>query len=479
MVCKSFAYPNLMRFFEEISAIPRPSYHEGAIADYLVRFANERGLECYRDEFNNVLINIGATAGREDTEALLLQGHTDMVCEKNEGVEHDFLTDPLKLYEKDGWLRAEGTTLGADNGVAVAVMLALLDGACESHGPLQCLFTASEEVGLDGASGFDYSRIYATRMLNMDSADESLIIAGCAGGLRSTVTLPLERKEVGGKTLKIRIGGLAGGHSGEDIHRGRANANKLMGRVLDRLFTSLSEARLISVSGGTKENAIPREASAFIRCEDTSRAEALCEEMRRIISAELCSDDGAFFLTVTEAECDLAPMTRECGDKAVFLIFSIANGVFEMNHSLSGVVEYSRNLGIVSTEVDSLCITVNSRSAEESRLDCSVYELDAYARILGGKSDHYNRYPGWEYAESSSIREDYTRAYKALFGAEPLVEVIHAGLECGIIKKFLPQMDMLSCGPVVLDLHSPDEALDLASFERFFSVICKVITDKK
>lgn len=477
MLCENFAYPELMRFFEEISAIPRPSYHEERIADYLVEFARARGLEYYRDDLNNVLIDLPATCGREDTESLLLQGHTDMVCEKNGGVEHDFLKDPLELYEKDGWIRARGTTLGADNGVAVAVMLAILDGACESHGAIQCLFTASEEVGLDGASGFDYSRIRARRMLNMDSADESLIIAGCAGGLRSTVTLPVTREDASGQTLRIRISGLAGGHSGEDIHRGRANANKLMGRVLDRIFAALPDARLISVDGGTKENAIPREAAALVCADDEKKVISICGELAEVISAELCDDDKNFRLTVEAGESDLLPMTCECGERAVFLIFTMPNGVFEMNRALSGIVEYSRNLGIVETGADSLCVTVNSRSAEESRLDTSVAEIDAFARILGGVSDHYNRYPGWEYAERSAIRENYTRAYKALFGKAPSEEVIHAGLECGIIKKFMPQMDMLSCGPVVLDLHSPDEALNVASFERFFSVIRKVITD--
>ena len=479
MLCENFAYPSLLRFFEEISAIPRPSYHEQGIADYLVDFARSRGLSVYRDGLNNVLINMPATEGREETPAVLLQGHTDMVCEKNEGCEHDFLRDRLKLYEKDGWIRAEGTTLGADNGVAVAVMLAILDGACESHGPIQCLFTASEEVGLDGASGFDYSLIYAERMLNMDSADESLIIAGCAGGLRSTVTLPVTRENMVGQTVKIRIGGLAGGHSGEDIHRGRANANKLMGRVLDRIFTSLYDARLISVCGGTKENAIPREATAFIRVANYDTVAALCDEMRGVISSELCIDDRSFFLTSQVLECDMSPMTKDCGDKVVFLMFTVGNGVFEMNRSLPDVVEYSRNLGIVNTEVDHVCFTLNSRSAQESRLDCSVSEIDAYARILGGVSNHYNRYPGWEYSEDSAIRGDYTRAYRALYGHKPSVEVIHAGLECGIIKKFLPNMDMISCGPVILNLHSPDEALKIDSFESFFAVVCKVVADMK
>lgn len=477
MLCENFAYPKLLKYFEEISAIPRPSYHEKEIADHLVGFAEARGLECYRDELNNVLINLPATEGREGSAPLLLQGHTDMVCEKNGGVEHDFLADPLKLYVKDGWIRADGTTLGADNGVAVAAMLAVLDGACESHGAVQCLFTASEEVGLDGAKGFDYSRIFARKMINMDSADESLIIAGCAGGLRSTVTLPIHREKAEGVSLSIRIGGLAGGHSGEDIHRGRANANKLMGRTLNRIFTELADSRLISADGGTKENAIPREACAVVLVKDTEACAALCERVAGEISAELCADDRAFFLTVEPCETALLPMTRESGEKVTFLVFTLANGVFEMNHALPELVEYSRNLGICETAEDSFCATVNTRSAAESRIDLSICELDAYAKMLGGVSEHYSRYPGWKFAEASATREDYTRAYSALHGKTPSVEVIHAGLECGIIKKAVPDMDMISCGPVVLNLHSPDEALNVASLERFFTVILKVISE--
>lgn len=476
MICENFAYPKLMGFFEEISAIPRGSYHEEKITEYLVSFANERGLECYSDSIGNVLINLPATEDKKHLPAILLQGHTDMVCEKNAGVEHDFLNDPLKLYVKDGWLRAEGTTLGADNGVAVAVMLALLDGAAESHRALQCLFTVSEEVGLDGAKAFDYSRIYARKMINMDSADEKMIIAGCAGGLRSSVIFPVEREVCEGKYIKVSIKGLFGGHSGEDIQKGRANANKLMGRALNRLFAADPTARLVSVNGGTKENAIPREAEAIIVSGNEGLIYSECEKISREIYAELVKDDSDFRLAAEECISDTLPMTDDCCRKTVFFMLSVANGVFEVNHGLSGVVEFSRNLGIVTTKEDSVEFVENSRSARESQIDLSAAELDMYAEILGGKSDHFNRYPGWVYSENSEIREEYARAYNELFGGEPEVEVIHAGLECGIIKQAVPDMDMLSCGPVVVNLHSPDEALDIASFERFFKVILNIVT---
>ena len=264
MLCKDFAYRGLVNYFEEISAIPRPSFHEERIADYLCALAEERGLEYYRDEIHNVFIKLPASEGREGEDAVLLQGHTDMVCEKNSDVEHDFLNEGIKLLEKDGWLRADGTTLGADNGVAVAAMLYILDGAegnLPSHPPIECLFTVSEEVGLEGANGFDYSRVSATRMINMDSADESEIIAGCAGGVRSIMSIrpTLDPAPENARALCVFVSGLAGGHSGEDINRGRANANKLLGRIL-LSASKQADFRLVRIEGGSKDNAIPREA---------------------------------------------------------------------------------------------------------------------------------------------------------------------------------------------------------------------------
>ncbi len=475
MVCDNFAYPRLMYFFEEISRIPRESYHEEKISEYIEAFAKIRGLKCFRDALGNVLIDLPASEDKKDKEPLLLQGHMDMVCEKNEGVLHDFSHDPLKLYVKDGWLRAEGTTLGADNGVAIAVMLCLLDSPPKSHRAMQCLFTVSEEVGLDGAKAFDYSRIYARRMINMDSADESMIIAGCAGGLRSSLVIPIDREEVGGSYFKLSLKGLFGGHSGEDIHRGRANANKLMGRVLARLLFKDPSMRLVKICGGTKENAIPREAEAIISSDDFDILLRCLDCISEEIKGELTNDDRGFSLNLTECEDNFSPMTKEGTEKVIFILSAISNGVFEKNALHPAIVEFSRNLGIVETAEAEVTFIINSRSARESHLDLSESELDLYARYFGGRAEHFNRYPGWIYAEHSQIRDEYIEAYREIFSSEPRIEVIHAGLECGIIKKLVPDMDMLSCGPIVVNLHSPDEALELASFERFFSIIERLV----
>ena len=475
MLRKDFAYKGLMRFFEEISAIPRPSFHEERIADYLCDFARDRGLEYYRDEIHNVFIKKNGSEGRENEPALLLQGHTDMVCEKNEGTVHDFMTDGLKLYEENGSLRAEGTTLGADNGVAVAVMLYILDGAegnISSHPPIECLFTVSEEVGLEGANGFDYDKISARRMINMDSADESLIIAGCAGGQRTNLIFTPDTESSSAEGVLIRVKGLAGGHSGEDIEKGRANANKLIGRVLLTLSQKY-DIRIASIKGGSKDNAIPREAQTLICTSTPDAVIAEVAELAEVICRELGSDDAGFSMTAVSTNAPDVVMTKEAGEKIVFLIVTAQNGIFEMHKSIKGLVEFSRNLGVIETAEDlsKVKMTFNSRSPRNSQMEYSVEQLEAYARLLGAQVESGNWYPGWEYADVSPLRDAYAECYRQVFGKEVSITTIHAGLECGIIKQRVPEMDIISCGPIVLDLHSPEESMDIASFERFFTVI--------
>ena len=403
-----------------------------------------------------------------------------MVCEKNEGVQHDFEKDPLKLYEKDGWIRAEGTTLGADNGVAVAMMLYILDGAegqLVSHPTIECLFTASEEVGLDGVKSFDYGLISARQMINMDSADESMIIAGCAGGIRSSMTFDFSPVKIDGETVSITVKGLAGGHSGEDINRGRANANKLISRVLLRLSEDV-RVNIVSLAGGTKDNAIPREATAIIATDDASKAIEIISTISSEIKAELGRDDIGFTLEATTVSCESEKMLdRTDSEKVIFIGSTIANGIFEMNKNIDGLVEFSRNFGMarVNAEEKDAELVFSTRSSIDSQIDFSISQLDSYAKMLDGKIRHYNRYPGWNFAEKSEIREKYSDEYYNRYGKKPSVLVIHAGLECGIIKENIPDMDLISCGPVILDLHSPDEAMNKESFERFCGIILGIL----
>ena len=466
---------SLFRFFEEISAVPRPSYHEEKIADYLVDFAKARGLEYYRDSLHNVLIKAPASAGCEDLPPLMFQGHTDMVCEKNANVEHDFLKDPLNLYlDGAGFLRAKGTTLGADNGIAVAAMLALLDGEVDTHPAYECLFTASEEVGLDGATGFDYRHVSARHMINMDSERVGVVTCGCAGGIRTDLSLAVHPEPFVGAALHVSLGGLMGGHSGENINCGRTNANKLMGRILAALL-STCDARVVWVKGGSKDNAIPRESEVLLAVADPEVAsDAICKAAAEI-AAELSADDKSFSVSCEDAEAEAVMLSREDTARVVAVLASVPNGVFEMNHNAKGMVEFSRNLGVVRTENDTVSFVFASRSAMDSRLDASTRELDALANAIGAKTKHYNRYPGWNFAPISSVRERYLAAYREVTGEAAIVNVIHAGLECGIISANLPDMDIISIGPTMYDIHSPDESLDLDSVELFWKTVERLI----
>ena len=479
MLCKDFAYKGLLKYFEIISSIPRGTFDESRIADYLCGFAKERALECHRDASNNVFIRMNASEGRESDPPLLLQGHIDMVCEKNDGVEHDFKTDGLELYESDGWIRAKGTTLGADNGVAVAAMLYILDGAdgnLASNPPIECLFTASEEVGLSGASDFDCSLIKARKMINMDSADESQIICGCAGAQRVDVSYVPKRREIDKNmsALEVFISGLAGGHSGEDIHRCRANANKLMGRILQDILHE-QKLNLISVNGGSKENAIPRECRALVAvCEKEAFIQRV-KEISEDIKTELCTEDEGFKVLVVETDSTQKMMCAEDTEKVVFFMSTVQNGVIEMSSNIEGLVEFSRNLGIINTNEDQIRFVFMSRSAKLSQLKLSFSQINAYAKMLSMNVRLDNEYPGWDFAPFSELRDKYSQSYRELCGEDPEITAIHAGLECGVIKNKVPDMDIISCGPVVINLHSPDEALNIASFERFFEVIKRTI----
>ncbi len=477
MICKDFKYPKLLEFFERISAIPRASYQEEKIVAYLLDFAKERGFEAYTDEHRNVLINMPATVGCEDRPAILLQGHTDMVCECNIGCDHDFTSDPLDLFLEDGLVGARGTTLGADDGVAVAIMLAILDGACEQHGPIQCLFTASEEVGLDGARGFDYSKIYAKRMINMDGAEEDTLVVGCAGGVRSDALFDIEYKDRTRKNiLKVTLGGLMGGHSGENIHDGRANANKLAAALL-RALSEFVGVELISFDGGSKDNAIPREAVLVVAVDDVMGAEMIARKYASGVKATLCPEDFDFFIRVENigASGYEQVFSDEFTQKILDFSASIDNGVLAMSEKIEGLVEFSRNLGIVKTEGGKIGFYFSSRSAIDSQLECSMNEIESAAKLIGGTAVHHSRYPGWDVSGYSELAEDYIALADKLFGTKVIKTALHAGLECGIVKQAIPDIEIISIGADIADLHSPKERLGLDSFGRVFAIVKTMI----
>ena len=465
---------SFFRYFEEISAIPRASYNESGIADYLVAFAKSRGLEYYRDRLNNVLIKAPATAGQEEKNPLLFQGHTDMVCEKKRNVEHDFLRDPLKLRVDGNLLRADGTSLGADNGVAVAIMLALLDGEIKEHPTYECLFTATEEPGLVGALNFDYGRISSRTMINLDAGNMNIALCCCAGGMCSDLVLPCRMDSFAGEALRVRIDGLVGGHAGCDIHRGRANANKVMGRLLAELLPTI-DARVITLKGGLKEGAIARECEMLLSVPDIKAASDILHASAEAISRELVTEDHAFCVEIEPIEPCAKMMSREDTARVCAVLDCTVNGVLAMNRRMTYLVEYSRNLGVIYTKNDCVTFVFYTHALREGQLDATERELEAFARVVGATVKHYNRYPGWEFAPTSSLRDAYLRAFRETVGREALAVGVHAGLECGIVCSKIPNMDAISLGPNTYSIHSPDEALDLESCETFWKILARLI----
>ncbi len=477
-VIYGFEPSSVFRFFEAISAIPRGSGNEAGVADYLCNFAAQRGLTYYRDAADNVLITAPATEGYESAVPLLFQGHTDMVCEKNGNVQHDFEHDPIHLVQHGDKLRAKGTTLGADNGIAVAMMLSLLDGEISEHPAYECLFTTEEETGMGGAIAFDYSRLTARHMINLDSESERQITVGCAGGIRSDFRLPVTREALDPALTLCRVSltGLCGGHSGEDINKGRANANLLLARLL----CALKDCRLVEITGGSKDNAIPRECQAVVAVKSAALASMTLLTMGEDIAGEFVPEDGdCRILCERLNEEETAAYSSVMDDRSTRLVLgvlaNIPNGVLAMSRDVAGLVEFSRNMGVIRTQENTVALTFTSRSSRESRLDASVAALDALAAVTGAEVRHHSRYPGWSYCEASAVRDAYTQAWQALYGEVLHVDVIHAGLECGYIRSKVPDMDIISIGPDMQGIHSPDETLDLASVSRVWQALAHLI----
>ena len=478
-VINGYEPASVFKIFEDLCSIPHGSGNEKGIADYIEAYANERGLFVLRDKTGNVFVRKNATAGYEETPAILLQGHMDMVCEKNADSDHDFLTDPLKLSVKDGCIWADGTTLGADNGIAVAMMLALLD--TDKHPTIELIFTVEEETGLFGAQGFDCSVVTAKRMINLDSEEDDQITAGCAGGNRSEITFEFKKIPAGENDLflNVSVTGLSGGHSGAEIHLGKTNANVLMGRLLSAAYKA-GKFNIASIYGGGKDNAIARECFATLRFADE---ETLNAAKKVIISEsiqvrkEINKDDKGLSVGIGKAvACDY--INDEITEKIIAFMTTVRTEVLKMSNQIKGLVEYSRNLGVIVMGDSSVRFIISTRSSLESQLDMSIREMDALAKLVGADCRHYARYPGWEYEPASLLREQYIEKFKFLFGKEPTVGVIHAGLECGILSSKMPGIDIISIGPNMFDIHSPNEHLDIASTERVWTAVLAVISDK-
>lgn len=477
-IIKGYRNEAFFHFFEEISAIPRGSGNEAGIARYLADFAAARGLFCDVDDVNNVLIRKPATPGYEEVPPLLLQGHTDMVCEKNAGVEHDFAVDPLNLYVENGFLRAKGTTLGGDDGAAVAVMLAVLDDATLAHPLLECLFTVGEETSLIGASHFDCGKLLSRRMLNLDTELDGEAIASCAGSADLVFSLQDDEEKINDHTLDITVSGLAGGHSGADIALGRGNAIALLGRILARIYEDCP-FRLVMWQGGNKRNAIPRESRAKIVTLEPERAKAIAQEEEVRIRGELTKADSAFRVRLARGPLTAACFSYRKTSALISLVTLARTGVIAMAPAKPDFVRTSASMGLLEAAGGRAEVSVMARSSCDSEMDALLVSYGRLAKALNMDLLLDGRSSGWDLNPESKLAKDYLSVYKRLFpGSAPVVNGIHAGLECGIFVGKLPGMDALSVGPTIENIHSPDEAMDLASCDRFCDLVFAMIALK-
>lgn len=476
--------PSLVfKYFEEISRIPRGSGNERGISDYLVNFAKEHNLEVIQDEALNIIIKKGPTRGYENAPVVILQGHMDMVCEKNNDAEHDFEKDPLKLIVEGDFIKASGTTLGADNGIAVAFCLAILASNDVEHPQIEVLITTEEETGMGGASNVRSENLSGKILINMDSEEEGELLSSCAGGVRNEVrlTVELEQKKLGFIPFKLIVKGLKGGHSGMDINRGRGNSNKLIGRVLNEINSQM-EIYISEISGGAKTNAIPREAEAiiFIREGNEDTLSSIVRKMRNTFKDEFRVSDPGVVVDIEEAEKKIYRIfSRALTDKIIALLMLMPQGVRTMSMNIEGLVQSSTNLGVVTTTEDEITFESAIRSSVKSLKESIVKEIESLSKVLGACMTLQADYPAWEYREDSYIREVFKKVYKDMYGSEPKVTAIHAGLECGILKDILGDIDMISFGPNMYDVHTPDEKLSISSTKRTYEYLLQVLKEIK
>lgn len=484
-------YKNIFKYFQEISEIPRASGNEGEISDYLVEFAKKFNLEYIQDEAMNVIIIKESSKGEENRPAIVLQAHMDMVCEKISESTHDFEEDGIKLLVEDDFIKAQGTTLGADNGIGMAYILALLSDDEIKHPRLEAIITTDEEVGMIGAKSIDLSLLKGEFMINLDSGEEGYLLSGCAGGLTGTTEIPLERIEDYGKKIKISIRGLKGGHSGADIHKNRSNATILLGRLLFEARETLGFS-LISMGGGFKDNVIPREAQAevFIPLSmDVKEGEGDKELLERgnnfieVVSTLL--EDYKIELSASEPDFDFEiedlgneiykPLMPISFEKVINLLINMPYGVQVNSSIMEGLVESSLNLGIFTVGENEAIFCNSIRSSVESYKHFLSKKLEYLASFLGGKYIVRGEYPAWEYKAESKLRNHVTKLYKEIYKDEIVVEAIHAGLECGLISEKMLGIDIVSMGPNMLDIHTVDERLSISSTIRVYKFLEQVI----
>ena len=468
-----------LTIFRTLTNIPRDSGDEKEIAEYLISFAKERGMAAIADDAYNVVIRKPGTAGYENSPVLVLQSHSDMVYIKSDGCMHDY-NSPLKLIEKDGYLSADGTSLGADNGIGMAYALAILDSTDLPHPPLEALFTTSEETGMEGVKSLSPSSLKGRRMINLDSEWEGTFTVGCAGGVTPVFSRKAswETAPCGYKSFKLIVHGLLGGHSGVEIEKGRGNAIRMLARVLYAANTELG-AHISAMGGGSKTNAIPDRSEAVLLVRDENALKKLVDKYDAAFKYELSASDKDVGLTMQPCEADGKVLTADVLRDVLTLLLTIPVNVQTMSMHLKDLVESSNNIGILRCDEDAVTITCSIRSSVRTLKDSLCDQMTLLAAAAHADIRFNSDYPEWAFAVDSPLRDKAVEVYEELYGKKPQVISIHAGLECGFFKAIYPDMDMISTGPNLTDVHTPQEKLDIVSAERVYTWLTKLIAELK
>lgn len=472
----SLAPQQLWQWFDKICEIPHPSYHEEQLAEFIVNWAKSQQLFVERDEAGNILIRKPATAGMENRHTIALQAHLDMVPQANASTVHDFLKDPIQPYQEGEWVKAKGTTLGADNGIGLASCLAVLSSTDLAHPEIEVLLTMSEEVGMEGALGLRPNWLTSDIMINTDTEDNGEIYIGCAGGENVEIHIPVEFEAAENNALQITLKGLRGGHSGCDIHTNRVNAIKLLTRILSDLHQT-TPFQLVNIAGGSVRNAIPREAHATILVKDVAKTTACIEQLQAQFKAEYHLAEPNLTLIAEPASKTEKAFTAKSTETALQFLTLLPNGVIRNSDAVKDVVETSLSIGVLALQNDQLVGTILSRSLVESGKQEVRSRLNALAALTGASVEYSGNYPGWEPAPNSEITALTKKIYDEVLGYEAKIKVIHAGLECGLIKEVYPNMDLVSIGPTIRNAHSPDEKVHIPAVQIYWELLTKLLSN--
>ncbi|HEX2984129.1 MAG TPA: aminoacyl-histidine dipeptidase [Ignavibacteriales bacterium] len=468
----------LWNHFEEICSYPRPSRKEEKVAEYVMSVGSRNGLETIKDSFGNVLIRKPATPGMENLKPVVLQGHLDMVAEKNNDVQHDFDNDPITPYIDGDWVKAKGTTLGSDNGIGVAAALTIMESKDVQHGPIEFLFTLDEETGLFGAQSLKPGFLKAEILLNLDSEEDGTFYIGCAGGKNSFVNFKYKKEEPEGRFsyFDVSVKGLKGGHSGLEIHVGKGNAIKIMSRILFNAMQKF-DARLSKLDGGSKHNAIPREAFATVAIKKSAEEKfvKMVKDLEKTIKAEYATMEPDLKISTEKIKKAGKILNQKAAKNLVTALLSVPNGVDKMSPDIPGLVQTSSNLAVIKTEDKNIAVTLSHRSSVESEKNEVADRIAALFTLAGAEVESGDGYPGWQPNIHSDSLKVSKSVYENLFHSEPEIKAIHAGLECGIIKEKFPNMDMISFGPTIIGAHSPDEKVQISAVEKFWNLLVNIL----